>query len=104
MNIKINNKIYNVEIIYKNNKNMYLRIKDDLKIVVTAPLKISEKKICWKQHRLYLKSNYPKRRSLSKKTGQISVSRKALWYLLHKWKKNLSWRWKSLNRKKRKYW
>ena len=45
MNIKINNKIYNVEIIYKNNKNMYLRIKDDLKIVVTAPLKISEKKI-----------------------------------------------------------
>ena len=45
MNIKINNKIYNVEIIYKNNKNMYLIIKDDLKIVVTAPLKISEKKI-----------------------------------------------------------
>ena len=45
MNIKINNKIYNVEIIYQNNKNMYLRIKDDLKIVVTAPLKISEKKI-----------------------------------------------------------
>ena len=45
MNIKINNKIYNVEIIYKINKNMYLRIKDDLKIVVTAPLKISEKKI-----------------------------------------------------------
>lgn len=45
MNIKINNKIYNVEIIYKNNKNMYLRIKDDLKIAVTAPLKISEKKI-----------------------------------------------------------
>lgn len=45
MNIKINNKIYNVEIIYKNNKNMYLRIKDDLKIVVTAPLRISEKKI-----------------------------------------------------------
>lgn len=45
MNIKINNKIYNVEMIYKNNKNMYLRIKDDLKIVVTAPLKISEKKI-----------------------------------------------------------
>ena len=45
MNIKINNKIYNVEIIYKNNKNRYLRIKDDLKIVVTEPLKISEKKI-----------------------------------------------------------
>lgn len=45
MDIQINDKIYRVEIIYKNNKNMYLRIKDDLKIVVTAPLRISEKKI-----------------------------------------------------------
>lgn len=45
MFILINNKNYPVEIIYKNNKNMYLRIKDDLKIVVTAPNKIKEKQI-----------------------------------------------------------
>lgn len=45
MNIKINEKTYNIEIIYKDNKNMYLRIKDDLKIVVTAPKKIPEKRI-----------------------------------------------------------
>ena len=37
MQIEINNKYYDVVITYKNNKNMYLRIKDDLKIYVTAP-------------------------------------------------------------------
>jgi len=37
MKIKINGNIYNVEIIRKNNKNMYLRIKKDLKVEVTAP-------------------------------------------------------------------
>lgn len=37
MILELNNKSYDIDIIYKNNKNMYLRIKDNLKIVVTAP-------------------------------------------------------------------
>ncbi len=45
MTIEINNKNYFVEIIYKDNKNMYLRIKDDLKIVITAPKNISKQRI-----------------------------------------------------------
>ena len=43
MNLELNNKIYKIEIIYKNNKNMYLRIKDDLKIVITAPKRTPER-------------------------------------------------------------
>lgn len=45
MKIKINDNIYSVEIMYKSNKNMYLRIKKGPKIVVTAPNNISEKQI-----------------------------------------------------------
>ena len=45
MQIEINNKYYNVVITYKNNKNMYLRIKDDLKIHVTAPRYVTKKDI-----------------------------------------------------------
>ncbi len=45
MIIEIDGKEYNIEIIYKNNKNMYLRIKDDLSIVITAPKRISFAKI-----------------------------------------------------------
>ena len=45
MNIKLDNKNYKIEIEYKNNKNMYLRIKDDLTIYITAPKKIKEKEI-----------------------------------------------------------
>ncbi len=44
MFIEINNKKYNVIITYKNNKNMYLRLKDDLNIYISAPkgIKINE--------------------------------------------------------------
>ncbi len=45
MLVEINNKKYNVIITYKNNKNMYLRIKDDLNIYITAPKTIKEKEI-----------------------------------------------------------
>lgn len=45
MILKINEKEYHIMIIYKANKNMYLRIKDDLSIVVTAPFGISVSKI-----------------------------------------------------------
>lgn len=45
MEIRINDKDYFIEIIYKNNKNMYLRIKNDLRIVVTAPYGTSSKRI-----------------------------------------------------------
>lgn len=38
MILDINGKEYNIIIEYKNNKNMYLRIKDDLNIYVTAPV------------------------------------------------------------------
>src|SRR5574344_1663120 len=45
MKLEIDEKLYNVDITYKDNKNMYLRIKDDLTIYITAPKKISEKRI-----------------------------------------------------------
>lgn len=45
MYLSFNDKIYPINIIYKNNKNMYLRIKDDLTILITAPKYMSEKKI-----------------------------------------------------------
>ena len=45
MQIQINEKTYPIEIIYKNNKNMYLRIKDGPKIEITAPLRTTEKTI-----------------------------------------------------------
>ena len=45
MLIEIDNKEYEITIIYKNNKNMYLRVKDDLSIVITAPFGITEKRI-----------------------------------------------------------
>ena len=37
MVVNINGNDYNVDIVYKSNKNMYLRVKDDLTIYVTAP-------------------------------------------------------------------
>lgn len=45
MKLELNNKTYPIEIIYKNNKNMYLRIKDDLKVVITAPKRTPERVI-----------------------------------------------------------
>ena len=45
MILKINDKKYPVTIVYKANKNMYLRVKDDLSILVTAPFGISATKI-----------------------------------------------------------
>ena len=45
MQIEINNKTYDVIIEYKNNKNMYLRVKKDLNIYITCPKYIREKDI-----------------------------------------------------------
>ena len=45
MKIEINGITYPIEITYKNNKNMYLRIKDGPKIEITAPLRTPEKTI-----------------------------------------------------------
>lgn len=53
MILEINNKEYPVTIIKKPNKNMYLRIKEDLTITVTAPLTISNQKI-----EKFIKENY----------------------------------------------
>ena len=39
MKLEINNNVYEVIVAYKNNKNMYLRVKKDLKIYITAPYK-----------------------------------------------------------------
>ena len=41
MNIIIDNTNYDVEIEYKYQKNMYLRVKDDLKIHISAPMNMS---------------------------------------------------------------
>jgi len=45
MYLDINNKKYLVEIEYKEIRNIYLRVKDDLTIYVTAPVNIKEKKV-----------------------------------------------------------
>lgn len=46
MQIEINNKIYDVEIIKKNtNKNTYIRVKEDLTIYVTTNRLVSDRKI-----------------------------------------------------------
>ena len=45
MEIQLKDKNYKIEIEYKNNKNMYLRIKDDLSIYITCPKRIKEKEI-----------------------------------------------------------
>ncbi len=43
--MNINNEIYEVVIIRKDNKNIYIRVKEDLKIYITCPKNISEKYI-----------------------------------------------------------
>jgi predicted metal-dependent hydrolase len=45
MQIQINDIVYPIEITYKNNKNMYLRIKDGPKIEITAPNRTPERVI-----------------------------------------------------------
>lgn len=45
MKLELNEKEYDVIITYKNNKNMYLRIKEDLNIYISAPKFISKKEI-----------------------------------------------------------
>ena len=45
MYFDINEKKYKIEIIFKNNKNMYLRIKDDLSLLITAPRGTSKRVI-----------------------------------------------------------
>ena len=37
METRINGEVYKVNIIKKNNKNIYFRVKEDLEIYVTAP-------------------------------------------------------------------
>ena len=45
MTFKIDDKYYDVIIEYKNNKNLYIRVKDDIKIYVYAPKRMSEREI-----------------------------------------------------------
>lgn len=45
MKFTYENKQYDVEILKKNNKNIYIRVKDDLKIYVTTPKNITTKEI-----------------------------------------------------------
>lgn len=45
MEVKIDGKIYNVNVEKKNNKNIYLRVKEDMKIYVTAPYLVTDKRI-----------------------------------------------------------
>ena len=45
MQIQINDITYPIEITYKNNKNMYLRIKDGPRIEITAPIRTTERTI-----------------------------------------------------------
>lgn len=45
MEVKLDGHIYKVEVIRKNNKNLYLRVKEDLKIYATVPFLVSDRKI-----------------------------------------------------------
>jgi len=45
MDLIIKDKTYKIIITYKNNKNLYLRVKPDLNIYISAPSRMSEKEI-----------------------------------------------------------
>lgn len=45
MEVKLDGHIYKVEVIRKNNKNLYLRVKEDLKIYATVPFLVSDRRI-----------------------------------------------------------
>ncbi|MEG1143561.1 MAG: YgjP-like metallopeptidase domain-containing protein [Bacilli bacterium] len=53
MYIKYNNKEYEIIITYKNIKNMYLRVKEDLNIYISSPLNTSKKVM-----ELFVNKNY----------------------------------------------
>lgn len=74
MEIEVNGITYPIEITYKNNKNMYLRIKDGPTIQVTAPLRTHEKTIkkFIESNINYIAKNVIKKEQLkAKKTGKF---------------------------------
>ena len=77
MNIKINDNLYDVIITRKNNKNMYLRVKEDLKIYITAPNYISDKQIV-----KFIENNFKYiEKSLKEKEQKQELNQNKLLYL-----------------------
>jgi len=76
--MNINNEIYEVVIIRKDNKNIYIRVKEDLKIYVTCPKKISEKYI----EDLLNKSKYSISKMIDKQKNKKYKEEKNIGYYL----------------------
>lgn len=68
MKFELNNKIYNVEIIKKNNKNTYIRVDNDLNIVVTTSYFTTKKSI----EKLLIDNRYAIEKMLIRKEKEIS--------------------------------
>lgn len=76
MNLEIDGKVYTIVIEYKRNKNMYLRIKDDLTIYITAPYGIKIDRIT-----SFVEKNIPyiKKHLLKKEELQQKLNNKFLY-------------------------
>ena len=74
MKLEINEIVYPVEIIYKNNKNMYLKIKDGPRIEVIAPFRTTDKTIkkFIESNSSYITKNVIKKQQIAnKKSGKF---------------------------------
>lgn len=79
--MNIDNEIYKVIIIRKDNKNIYIRVKEDLKIYITCPKKISEKYI---ENLLNKNKNSIKRMIYKQKNKKYKQEKNTNYYLGNK--------------------
>lgn len=76
MKYEIDNKEYNVQIIKKNNKNSYIRIKDDMTILITTGYFTRQKDI-----KKMLDSNTDSIRKMLSRQAKINEKNKSFFYL-----------------------
>lgn len=76
MKYELDNNVYNVEIIKKNNKNSYIRIKEDMTILVTTGYFTRQKDI-----KKMLDSNVDTLRKMLSRQSKINEKNKSFFYL-----------------------
>lgn len=79
MKFEVDNQIYNVEIIKKNNKNTYIRLDDKLNIIVTTNYFSTKKmieKLLYNNYKAICKMIEKKQKELSKKTEFYYLGKK----------------------------
>lgn len=76
MQIKINNDVVDVIIVHKNNKNIYLRFKEDKKLYATCNRLVSEKTI-----KKLIEDNYPKITKMYEEINKVEESNLFFQYL-----------------------